>query len=120
VGLRKLLEKVETRSGNAHHVILSYNRTVFYVSTVRVHFCRGDTRHRAVFCAKEAKDGPSKDLAMEIPQNLYEVLLKYVHLNNPDLILVLQVEDGEFKWGFISETWLKQYSSRDNFRRYVV
>jgi len=114
------MEKVETRSENAHHVILSYNGTVFYVSTVRVHLYKGDTRHRATFCAKETKDGPLKDLAMEIPQNLYEVLLKYVRLNNPDLILVLQVEGGDFKWGFTSEACLKQYSCRDNFRKYVV
>ncbi len=118
----KLMEKIETRAGSAHHLILSHNGTVFYVSTVRVYFCKGDMKHKAIFCAKEAKDGPSKDLTMEIPQDLYEVLLKYVGLNNPDLILVLQVEDGEFKWGFAraSETWLKQYSRKDNFRKYVV
>lgn len=87
---------------------------------VRVYFCKGDMKHKAIFCAKEAKDGPSKDLTMEIPQDLYEVLLKYVGLNNPDLMLVLQVEGGEFKWGFTSETWLKQYSRKDNFRKYVV
>jgi hypothetical protein len=57
---------------------------------------------------------------MEIPQNLYEVLLRYVGLNNPDLILVLQAQGDEFKWGFTSETWLKQYSCRDNFRKCVV
>lgn len=120
MGLMELMEKVETRSGNAHHVILSCNGTVFYVSTVRVHLCKGDVKHKAIFCAKETKDGQSKDLAMEIPQNLYEVLLKYVRLNNPDLILVLQVEGSDFKWGFTSETWLKQYSRKDNFRKYVV
>lgn len=114
------MEKVETRSVNAHQVILSCNGTVFYVSTVRVHFCKGDLKHKAVFCAKEANDGPSKNLTMEIPQNLYEVLLEYVRLSNSDLILVLQVQGAEFKWGFASETWLKQYSCRDNFRRYVV
>lgn len=80
----ELMEKVETRSGNAHHLIMSYNGTVFYVSTVRVHFCKGDMKHEAIFCAKETKDGLSKDLAMEIPQDLYEVLLKYVRMNNPD------------------------------------
>jgi hypothetical protein len=116
----ELVEKVGTRSGNAHHLILSYNGTVFYVSTVRVHFCKGNVKHKAIFYAKEAKDGPSKDLAMEIPQNLYEVLLKYARLDNPDLILVLQVEGEDFKWGFTSETWLKQYSRTDNFRKYVV
>jgi len=116
----ELMEKVETRSGNAHHVILSYKGTVFYVSTVRVHFCKGDMKHKAIFCAKEAKDGSSENLAIEIPQNLYEVLLKYARLNNPDLILFLQVDGGDFKWGFTSETWLKQYSCRDNLRKYVV
>jgi hypothetical protein len=114
------MEKVETRSGNAHHLMLSYNGTVFSVSTVRVHFCKDNVKHKAIFCAKEAKDGPSKDLVMEIPQNLYEVLLKYARLDNPDLILVLQVKGDDLKWGFTSETWLRQYSCRDSFRKYVV
>jgi hypothetical protein len=116
----ELMEKVEARSGNAHCVILSHNGTLFYVSTVRVHLCKGGTKHKATFCAREANDGTSEELAMEIPQNLYEVLLRYVGLNNPDLILVLQAQGDEFKWGFTSETWLKQYSCRDNFRKYVV
>jgi len=115
-----LVEKLEAQSVSAHPVILSYNGTVFYVSTVKVHFCKGNLKHKAIFRAKEAKDGQAKELAMEIPQNLYEVLLKYVQLNNPDLVLVLQVEGAEFKWGFTSETWLKQYSSGDNFRKYIV
>ena len=120
MGLMELMEKVEMRSGNAHHLIMSYNGTVFYVSTVRVHFCKGDMKHEAIFCAKETKDGSSKDLAMEIPQDLYEVLLKYVRMNNPDLILVLQVEGSNCRWGFTSETWLRQYSRKDNSRNYVV
>jgi hypothetical protein len=116
----ELMEKVEARSANANRVVMSYNGKLFYVSTVRVHLCKGDKKHKATFCAREATDGPSKELAMEIPQNLYEVLLRYVGLNNPDLILVLQAQGDEFKWGFTSETWLKQYSCRDNFRTYVV
>ena len=87
---------------------------------VRVNFCKGSEKHKAIFHAREAKGSPAKDLAMEIPHNLYEALLKYVNLNNPDLILVLQIEGTEFKWGFTSESWLKQYSCRDSFREYVV
>jgi hypothetical protein len=116
----ELMEKVEARSGKAHCVIMNYNATLFYVSTVRVHLCKGGTKHKATFCAREANDGQSKELTMQIPQNLYEVLLKYVGLNNPDLILALRVDGDEFKWGFTSETWLKQYLGRDNFRKYVV
>ena len=116
----ELTEKVETRSDNAHQLILSYDGALFYVSAVRVHLCNGDAKHKAIFCAKEVNNGSSKDLAMEIPKNLYEVLLKYVRLNNPDLILVLEADGGEFKWSFTSETWLRQYLNRDNFRRYVV
>jgi hypothetical protein len=115
-----LIEKVEARAENAHRVILSNNGNLFYVSTVRVHLCKGDTKHQATFCTREANDGQSKELKMEIPQNLYDILLKYVRLNNPDLLLVLQVEGNEFKWGFTSETRLKQYSCRDNYGKYVV
>jgi hypothetical protein len=116
----ELTEKVETRSDNAHHLLLSYDGALFYVSAVRVHLSKGDAKHKAIFCAKEINDGPSKDLAMEIPKNLYDVLLRYVRLNDPDLILLLDVDGGEFKWSFTSETRLRQYLSKDNFRRYVV
>ncbi|HVP16488.1 MAG TPA: hypothetical protein VMT42_03895 [candidate division Zixibacteria bacterium] len=115
-----MIEKVETRAGNAHRVILSNNGNFFYVSSVRVHLCKGSTKHQATFCAREANDGQSKELTMKIPQNLYDVLLEYVRLNNPDLLLVLQVEGDEFKWGFTSETRLKQYSCKDNYGKYVV
>ena len=115
-----MIEKVETRAGNAHRVILSNNGNLLYVSTVRVHLCKGSTKHHAIFCAREANDGQLKELTMEIPQNLYDVLLKYVHLNNPDLLLVLQVEGDEFKWGFTNETRLKKYSCRDDYGKYVV
>jgi hypothetical protein len=119
-GLVDLMEKTETRSENARQVILSYNGKIFYVSMVRVNFCKGSEKHRAIFHAREAKGCPAEDLAMEIPQNLYETLLKYTSLNNPDLILVLQVEGTDFKWGFTSDSWLRQHLCRDSFREYVV
>lgn len=118
--LVELLEKAETRSENARQVILSYNGKIFYVSMVRVNFCKGSEKHRAIFHVREAKGSPSEDLTMEIPQNLYETLLKYVNMNNADLIFVLQVEGTDFKWAFTSESWLKQHSHKDNFREYVV
>ena len=118
--LVELMEKAETRSENARQVILSYNGKIFYVSMVRVNFCKGSEKHRAIFHAREGNGSPSEDLTMEIPQNLYETLLKYANLNNPDLILVLQVEGTDFKWGFASESWLRQHSCRDSFREYVV
>jgi hypothetical protein len=119
-GLVELMEKAETRSENARQVILSYNGKIFYVSMVRVNFCKGSERHRAIFHARETKDSPGEDITLEIPQNFYETLLKYVSLNNPDLLLVLQVEGTDFKWGFTSESWLRQHSCRDSFRGYVV
>ena len=119
-GMVDLLEKAETRSENARQVILSYNGRIFYVSMVRVNFCKGNEKHSAIFHAREANGSPEQDLTMEIPQNLYETLLKYVSLNNPDLILVLQVEGTDFKWGLTSESWLRQHSFRDNFRDYIV
>lgn len=114
------MEKVENRSGNAHHVIMSYNGRIFYISTVRVSFHNGNERHKAIFHARETKDNPPEDLALEIPNNLYETLVKYANLNDPDLILVLEIEGNDFKWGFASESWLKKYSGKDNFHRYVV
>ena len=119
-GLVDIMEKDETRSENARQVILSYNGKIFYVSNVRVNFSKGSDKHRAIFHAREATGSPAEDLTMEIPQNLYETLLKYVSLNNPDLILVMQVEGNDFKWGLTSESRLKQYSFRDSFRDYVV
>lgn len=115
-----MAEKVEARSENAHHVILSYNGKISYVSMVRVNFRQGNEKHRAIFHTRETKGSPAEDLTMEIPQNLYETLLKYANLNNPDIILVLQVEGNDFKWGFASESWLKRYSGRDNFPEYIV
>ena len=115
-----MTEKVETRSENAHQVVMSYNGRILYVSMVRVDFRKGNDKHRAVFHATGTQGGTAEDLTMEIPQNLYETLLKYAGLNNPDLILVLQVEGNGFRWGFTSESLLKQYSSLDNFRKYVV
>jgi len=119
-GLVELLEKAETRSENARQVILSYNGQIFYVSMVRVNLCKGSEKHRAIFHARENKGSPAEDITMEIPQNLYETLLKYVSMNNPDLILVLQVEGTDFKWGLTSESWLRQHSCRDGYREYVV
>ena len=119
-GLVDLLEKAETRSENARQVILSYNGKIFYVSMVRVNFCKGSERHKAIFCARETKESPAEDITLEIPQNLYETLLKYVSMNNPDLLLVMQVEGTDFKWGFTSESWLRRHSCRDSFREYVV
>ena len=118
--LVELLEKAEARSEKARQMILNYNGKIYYVSMVRVNFCKGSEKHRAVFHAREAKDSPPKDISMEIPQNLYEALLKYVNMNNPDIILVLQVEGHAFKWGFTSESWLRHYSCRDGFQEYVV
>lgn len=114
------MEKVETRSGNAHQVIMSYNGKIFYISTVHVSFHNGNERHKAVFHARETKDAPAGDLALEIPSNLYETLLKYAKADDPDLILILEVEGNDFKWGFASERWLKKYSGKDSFYRYIV
>jgi hypothetical protein len=115
-----LAEKVEVRSENAHHVILSYQGKIFYVSMVRVNHRKENEKYAAIFHAREATGSDAEDITMEIPQNLYEALLKYASLDNRDLMLVLQVEGDNFKWGFTKESELKPYLRRDNTREYVV
>jgi hypothetical protein len=67
-------------------------------------------KYGAIFHAREACGSAAEDIMMDIPQKLYETLWKCASLNNPDLILVLHVEGTDFKWGFTSESWLKQHS----------
>lgn len=87
---------------------------------VHVHFCEGKEKHNAIFCAKETEDGPTRKFGMEIPQKLYEILLEYTKLGNPDLILILHVEGNDFQWGLTSESWLRHHSYGTDIKRYVV
>ncbi len=112
--------RFENRSENARHIILSHSGKVYYVGRVQVHFSKGKGKHQAVFYAKEVGKESMQGLDMEIPHKLYETLVEYTKLDSSDLILVLHVEANNFKWGFTSENWLKQYAGRCNVSKYVV
>jgi hypothetical protein len=111
---------VETHSESARHIILSYGDRVYYVSTVKVQFCEGQETHKAVFHAKDATGGQLEDLDLDVPQKLYEILVEYTKMGNSDLILVLHVENKEFTWGLVRESWLRRFMSKDTVAGYVV
>ena len=111
---------VETRSENARHVILSYRDKLYYVSTVKVHLNEGKETHRAVFHAKDTAGGQLEDLDLDIPQKLYEILVEYTETDDSDLILILHVDGEEFKWGLVSERWLRRYMNSHIATSYIV
>ncbi len=111
---------METHSENVRHAILSYKDRVYYVSTVRVRFCEGKEMHRAIFHAKDAAGGEPKDLDLEISQKLYELLVEYTKIGNSDLILVLRIENKEYSWGMVHESWLRMFLSKDTVASYIV
>lgn len=113
-------EKLETRSENARHVILSYRNKLYYVGSVNISLRQGEPMQKAVFHAVEVMDNKIEDLALEIPKSIYEVLVNYAKLDDPDLVLALYVEGGEFKWTTMSETWLRHYVIESHARNYVV
>jgi hypothetical protein len=110
---------VETRSENTRHIILKYEDKVYHVNRVNVQCSEGKKMYSAVFSAKRLKDNKVIDLDFEISRNLYDVLVKYTKLDDSDLLLVLHVEGDAFKWGFVSENWLRQ-QTESKISRYVV
>lgn len=112
--------RAKTCSKNSRHIILSYCGKIYYVDLVQVHFCEGKKLHNAVFHAREARDSQFRDVGLEIPHRLYDILVEYTKLDNADLILLLNVGNASFSWGLISETWLKQYTNKDNVKKYVA
>lgn len=90
------------------------------MSTVSVHLSEDQKAHKATFHAQTVEDGRPCDLDFEIPQDLYEVLVEYTRLGNPDLVLMLFHENNTFKWSVMSESWLKKYSNTSNGDQYVV
>lgn len=93
---------------------------LYYVSAVSVCLDEGQKAHKATFHAQTVEDSKRCDLDLEIPQNLYDTLVEYTKLGNPDLILMLFHENNTFKWSLMSESWLKQYSNMNNIDKYVV
>ena len=112
-------ERVETRSENARHVILKYENDLYHVDKVNVQYSEGKKVYSAVFRAKRVGSGQLVDLGFDISQNLYDVLVEYTKLDDSDLLLVLHVDGKDFKWSFVSESWLRR-QVESKVSRYVV
>jgi hypothetical protein len=90
------------------------------VSAVNVKLDDGQRVHKATFHAEAVDGSERRDLDFEIPQDLFDVLVGYTKLGNPDLVLLLFHENGSFRWSLLSESWLRQHSSMAGFSQYVV
>jgi hypothetical protein len=112
--------RTETRSEKARQVILKAEEKLYYVSMVSVRLDEGQKLHKAIFQAQSVQDGQNCHLEFEIPQDLYDVLVEYTKLGNPNLILVLFHENNMFKWTLVDQSWFKHCSSTGNVYRYVV
>ena len=110
---------METRSENARHVILKYDDKVYHVNRVNVQRSEGKKAYSAVFNARRLEDNEVLDLDFEISRKLYDVLVEYTKLDDSDLLLVLHVEGDNFKWGLVSDSWLRQ-QAKEKISRYVV
>lgn len=114
-----MVERVETRSDNARHVILKHGNYLYHVDKVNVEFSESTQMYNAIFQAKRVDGGQLVDLDFEISQKLYEVLVEYTKLDDSDLLLVLQIDSNDVKWSFVSESWIKQ-QSESKTHRYIV
>ena len=111
--------KVETRSDNARHVILKYDDKLYHVDRVNVHYSEVKKRYSAIFRAKRLTDNQLFDLDFDISQKLYNVLMDYTKLDDSDLLLVLHAQGKDFKWSFVSESWVRQQTETKT-KRYIV
>lgn len=102
-----MVEHTEVKSENARNVILSYQDVVYYINQVNVHIEEGQEKVKATFHGKKIGDNQPRDLEMEISQAAYNVLLDYAKLDKRDMMLVLEIQDGEAKWCLMDENWLK-------------
>jgi hypothetical protein len=112
-------EKVETQSDNARNVILKYENKLYHIDKVTVQPTKGKKSYNATFSAKRLADNQTMDLGFEISRSMYDVLTEYTKLGNSDLLLVLHVEGDDFKWGLVSESWLRQQTN-SKVNRYVI
>ncbi len=112
----------ETRAAakNAHQIVLSYNDKIYNVDLVKVRLCEGKNKHNAVFHAKEIHLSQFTDLSLDIPRGLYDALVEYAKLNDPDMILVLNVKNDSYNWNLVSDAWVKQAASAQNTKKYIV
>ncbi len=102
-----MVEHTEVKSENARNVILSYQDVVYYINQVNVQIEEGQEKVKATFHGKKIGDNKPRSLEMEISQNAYNVLLDYAKLDKRDMMLVLEIHDGEAKWCLMDENWLK-------------
>lgn len=102
-----MVEHSEVKSENARNVILSYQDVVYYINQVNVQIEEGHEKVKAVFHGKKIGDNKSRQLEVEITQAAYNVLLDYAKLDKRDMMLVLEINNGEAKWCLMDENWLK-------------
>lgn len=114
------MEHTEVKSENARNVILSYNDKIYYVKGVKVQIQEGADKIKAVFHAKRAEDNAAQDLAIEITQSTYDILMEYTKLDKLDLIMVLQIEGSNAKWCLMSEEWLENQFPNVGRASYIV
>ncbi|PVX23428.1 MAG: hypothetical protein CW716_12185 [Candidatus Bathyarchaeum sp.] len=112
-------KRAETRSENARHVILKYENKLYHIDKVTVKQTKEQKKYNATFSAKRLGDTQQTNLGFQIPQSMYNILTEYTKLDNPDLLLVLHVDGDDFKWGLVSESWLRQQTD-SKINRYVI
>jgi hypothetical protein len=113
-------ERMETHSENARPIILNYKDRLYYISQVKVHFFGEEKMHKAIFHAKTVFDGQLQDLHLDITRKLYNILVEYTKLDNPALILMLQIEDKGFRWCLLDEKSLRHQVSGNDVRKYIA
>jgi hypothetical protein len=101
-------QRTEFKSDNARNVILNYDSVVYFVNKVNVQLEEGVEKIKAVFHARKAADNSTQDVAVEISKGAYNALIEYARMDMMDQILVLSIEEGESRWCFLSENWLKK------------
>jgi hypothetical protein len=57
---------------------------------------------------------------MEISQAAYNVLVDYAKLDKRDMMLVLEIEEGEAKWCLMDENWLKNQIGMGPKPSYII
>ncbi len=115
-----LENKTVTSSKNSRNVILHYKNSLYYVSCVNVHFVEGRDLCQAIFHARRVIGGAAEDIELPISQRVYKLLVEYTQLDNPDLLLVLLINDDSIDWGLISEKWLKYFLNLIDKPEYIV
>jgi hypothetical protein len=110
----------EARSEKARQVILQDEKGLYFVSSVNVQLNEGQRVHRATFHAEAVGNNEHRDLDFEIPQDLFDVLVEYTKLANPDLVLLLFHQNNSFRWQLLSESQFRQCSNTAALKQYVV